>query len=217
MEKRTPGAERNMPKLVEHPALASPGLQRVLEGLPRGLYAHVQQVRATARELAAPLGLDPALVDLAASAHDIARVVKGPRLLAEARRRGIRIDRVESALPVLLHGPVGAARLRRDLGVTEPQVLEAVHWHSTAAPGLGLIARVVYLADKLDPTKASRYPFMEAVRDLALRDLDGAVELFPDQGPPAAASRRGAGASGLRRGPQRPAGRARGARGRVAG
>ncbi len=150
----------------------------MLEGLPRGLYAHVQQVRATARELAAPLDLDPALVDLAASAHDIARVVKGPRLLAEARRRGIRIDRVESALPVLLHGPVGAERLRRDLGVTEPQVLEAVHWHSTAAPGLGLIARVVYLADKLDPTKASRYPFMEAVRDLALRDLDGALELF---------------------------------------
>ena len=150
----------------------------MLEGLPKGLYAHVQQVRATARELAAPLDLDPALVDLAASAHDIARVVKGPRLLAEARRRGIRIDRVESALPVLLHGPVGAERLRRDLGVTEPQVLEAVHWHSTAAPGLGLIARVVYLADKLDPTKASRYPFMEAVRDLALRDLDGALELF---------------------------------------
>ena len=109
----------------------------MLEGLPRGLYDHVQQVRATARELAAPLDLDPALVDLAASAHDIARVVKGPRLLAEARRRGIRIDRVESALPVLLHGPVGAERLRRDLGVTEPQVLEAVHWHSTAAPGLG--------------------------------------------------------------------------------
>ncbi len=150
----------------------------MLEGLPRGLYAHVQQVRATARELAAHLDLDPALVDLAASAHDIARVVKGPRLLAEARRRGIPIDRVESALPVLLHGPVGAERLRRDLGVTEPQVLEAVHWHSTAAPGLGPIARVVYLADKLDPTKASRYPFMEAVRDLALRDLDGAVELF---------------------------------------
>ena len=156
----------------------SPALQRALEKLPPGLYAHVQRVRQVARELAEPLGLDLGLVDLAAAAHDIARAVKGPALLAEAQRRGLPVPQVEAQHPILLHGPVGAERLRRDFGVAEPQVLEAVHWHSTAAADLGPVGRVVFLADKLDPTKASRYPFIQEVLELVPQDLDLAMELF---------------------------------------
>ena len=71
--------------------LASPALALALGKLPEGLYAHVQRVRAIARDLAAPLDLDPALVDLAAAAHDIARAAKGPQLLAEARQMGLAV------------------------------------------------------------------------------------------------------------------------------
>ena len=68
------------------------------------------------------------------------------------------------------------------LGLTEDEidveVVEAVHWHSTAAPGLHAIGKVVFLADKLDPAKARRYSFIDAVRALAAEDLDGALEAF---------------------------------------
>ena len=56
-------------------SLVSTALALALGKLPRGLSAHVQRVRATARELAAAMGLDPTLVDLAAAAHDIARAM----------------------------------------------------------------------------------------------------------------------------------------------
>jgi predicted HD superfamily hydrolase involved in NAD metabolism len=143
-----------------------------------GLRRHTQWVRQTACELAAFYGLEVALADQAAAAHDIARALPGRRLLAEAHRRGLPVSRVEAQLPILLHGPVGADRARPQLGLQDPQVLEAVHWHSTASPRLSPLGQVVFLADKLDPTKVRRHSFLEEVRTLAWRDLDQAMVLF---------------------------------------
>ena len=161
----------------QNPPLPPP-LEQALAQLPKGLRRHIQWVRQTARELAALHGLEVAPADQAAAAHDIARALPGRRLLAEARRRELPVSPVEAQLPILLHGPVGADRARLSLGLQEPQVLEAVRWHSTASPGLSPLGQVVFLADKLDPGKVRRYPFLEEVRALAWRDLDRAMVLF---------------------------------------
>jgi predicted HD superfamily hydrolase involved in NAD metabolism len=163
------------------------GLQEALERLPRGLQDHIQRVRRLARQLAEPLGLDAGRVDLAAAAHDLARPMKAEALLAEARRLGLWVHPVEEAVPILLHGPVAAEYLRRQLHVNDQGVLEAVRWHSTGCGGTwasedddGRLARVVFLADKLEPAKASRYGTIVNVKELALRDLDAAVLTFLD-------------------------------------
>ena len=153
-------------------------LQEALDVLPRGLQAHIERVRDEAAVLAAPLALDSGRVDMAAAVHDLCRAMRGEELLAEARHRGVAVNRVEEQEPILLHGPVAAARLRGEMGIEDLEVVEAVHWHSTAAPGLHAIAKVVFLADKLDPAKAARYPFVDAVRALAEEDLDRALEAF---------------------------------------
>jgi len=153
-------------------------LQRALSALPPDLQGHIERVRRVARDLAGRAGLDPAQADLAAAGHDIARAEPPERLLALARAWGLPIGPVEARLPLLLHGPVGAERLRREMGVEDPAVLEAVRWHSTLAPGVGRLARLIFLADKLDPEKTARYPFLEEVADLAQRDLEGAVLRF---------------------------------------
>ena len=153
-------------------------LDEALEALPRGLRAHIERVRVEASSLAVPLALDAVRVDLAAAMHDLCRSMSGEELLAEARRRGLRVNSVEEEMPMLLHGPVAAARLRGELGVGDVEVVEAVRWHSTAAPGLHAMGKVVFLADKLDPAKARRYSFIDGVRALAAEDLDGALEAF---------------------------------------
>ncbi|MBI4233732.1 MAG: bis(5'-nucleosyl)-tetraphosphatase (symmetrical) YqeK [Chloroflexi bacterium] len=153
-------------------------LRRALSQLPAGLREHIERVRQLACELGAPLDLEPERLDLAAAAHDVARALKGDALLAETRRLGLAVHPVEEHLPVLLHGPVAAGWLRLHMGVTDTEVLEAVHWHSTARAGLGAIAKVVFLADKLDPAKAARYPFLGRIRELARRDLEQAMVEF---------------------------------------
>ena len=165
-------------------------LQARLSVLPEGLLAHVRWVQAIARELAAAHGVDPDLAELTAAAHDVARHLPPRQLLEEAQRLGLPVHAVEAYAPVLLHGPVGAAWLRRDGGITDPAVLEGVHWHTTAHPDLAPVGQVVFLADKLDPAKAGVYPFQEEVRAAAYRDLaegmlaflDGALRWHVDRG-----------------------------------
>ncbi|MSP79420.1 MAG: hypothetical protein EXR67_07780 [Dehalococcoidia bacterium] len=57
-------------------------------------------------------------------------------------------------------------------------VLEAVRWHTTCRVGMGTLGQVVFLADKVDPHKVARRPFLERVRDLAPTDPAGAIALY---------------------------------------
>ena len=74
--------------------------------------------------------------------------------------------------------------------ITDPDVLDGVRWHTSAHPDLSPVGRILFLADKLDPEKISRYPFQETVRQLAMEDvndgilafLEGAMKLHIDRG-----------------------------------
>jgi len=153
-------------------------LQATLDALPMGLVEHIQRVRALAGELAEGHKLDVVRVDFAAAAHDIARAEANHLLLAEAQAAGIPITNVDEDNPMLLHGPVGAERLRTNLDVNDEEILEAVYWHTTALATMGPIAKVVFLADKMDLSKALRYPHIGHVRELAADDLDQAIVEF---------------------------------------
>ena len=155
-----------------------PPLQAVLDALPRDLLGHIQRVRAIAAELAEGHRLDRDRVDLAAAAHDIARADSDDALMAEALAGGVRITDADRWRPLLLHGPVGANRLRSKLSVADEAVIEAVYWHTTGLATMGPIGKAVFLADKLDLAKASRYPHIGRVRDLAADDMDRAIVEF---------------------------------------
>ena len=151
---------------------------RLLDGLPERLRSHIQCVREIAGELAGAHRADRRAVDLGAACHDLFRADSGERLLALAKEYGIGVCDVERALPMMLHGPVAAAWLANCAGVRDTDVLEAVRWHTTGHPGLGLVGQIVYLADKLDPVKRRKYPFQHELRELAFTDLDGALLMF---------------------------------------
>ena len=80
-------------------------------------------------------------------------------------------------MPVLLHGPVAAELLRRE-GLEDEEVYQGIYYHSTGCPGMSPVAKVVFLADKLDPHKLRRYPYLEELSVTALGSLDAAVLMF---------------------------------------
>jgi predicted HD superfamily hydrolase involved in NAD metabolism len=155
-------------------------LQARLDALPQGLQDHIGRVRGIARELAAAHAVDEDLAELTAAAHDVARHIAGARLIEEAERLGIAVNAVERSVPILLHGPVGAAWLAEGREVADPGVLEGVRWHTTAHPDLAPVGQIVFIADKLDPHKAKVYPFQAAVREAALRSLEEGALVFLD-------------------------------------
>lgn len=141
-------------------------------------YQHVERVVETARRLAGYHGVDPRAVELAAWLHDLARERDPAELLTVARQAGWEPDAAERADPILLHGPVAAWEAARAGLTQDPEVLEAVRWHTTARPGLGRVGCLLFLADKLEPGRT--YPGVEALRGLAVRDLDAAMAAVLD-------------------------------------
>lgn len=150
-------------------------LQSRVSALPKGLRDHIYRVRDLAQELASRHGIDPGRAELAVLAHDVARAVPGAELLDLATQMDLSVGPVERRLPVLLHGPVGAESLRRDEGLGDAEILQAVTWHSTGHPDLGPLGKLVFIADKLDPQKAAAYPYQPELRHMADEDLGTAV------------------------------------------
>lgn len=155
-------------------------VQERLSSLPSGLRDHVERSRQVARDLAEIHDVDRTAVDLAVAAHDLARGMKGSAILEEALRQGLEVHPVQKRTPALLHGPVAAVWLERTAGITDDRVLDAVRWHSTGKRGMGPVARVVFLADKLDPEKVRRDPWLRDVEALAGEDMGRAVLRYLD-------------------------------------
>jgi predicted HD superfamily hydrolase involved in NAD metabolism len=136
-------------------------------------YGHSVRVARTAESLARTHGLDPDCARLAALLHDAAREMSGEEFLRLAGAWDLPVGEHERASPKLLHGPVAAELARRELGVEDEEILEAVRAHTMGRPGMGRLALVLFVADKVEP--ARNYPSVERLRRLAGQDLRGAA------------------------------------------
>lgn len=133
-------------------------------------YGHTLRVAATAEDLARAHRLEPDRARLAALLHDAAREIGGPdEFLRLAGEWNLPVGEPERESPKLLHGPVAAELARRDLGVEDADILEAIRVHTVGRPGMGPLALVLYVADKIEP--AREYPSVERLRGLSREDL----------------------------------------------
>ncbi|MBX5466829.1 MAG: bis(5'-nucleosyl)-tetraphosphatase (symmetrical) YqeK [Firmicutes bacterium] len=133
---------------------------------------HIHRVTALLVALAERHGLDRQAGWWAGMGHDLAREMARDALLAEARRLGLAIGPAEAAEPLLLHGPVAAAWLR-ERGIGGSAAWEAIRYHTTAGPGLGPLAKALFIADGVEPGRGE-YPGRADLEALAFRDLDAA-------------------------------------------
>lgn len=136
-------------------------------------YEHTLRVADTAEHLARLHGIDPERVRLAALLHDAAREMEKEEFLLLAEAWNLPVGEFERESPKLLHGPVAAELARRELGIEDEEVLEAVRAHTVGAPEMGPVALAVYMADKIEP--ARDYPSVDMIRELANRDLHEAT------------------------------------------
>ncbi len=143
--------------------------------LSRSRYLHSLRVARLAVRLARRYGVDPDRAWVAGLMHDLARELSPEeasfwisRLPPEEREKD----------PVLLHGPVASLMLK-EKGIGDPEVWEAVSLHTTGAPGMGLLALVVYVADHAEPGRSCRGA--EAARNVAFRDLRRAALLLMEE------------------------------------
>lgn len=138
-------------------------------------FRHCRDVSQTAVRLAERWDADIEKARLAVILHDCARNLKGEELLKTSRQFGMIPSPLELLQPALIHAPLGAIIAERRFGISEPQVLQAIRRHTTGAPQMTLLDKVIYLSDCIEPGR--NFSGVRKIRDMAVEDLDAAVLL----------------------------------------
>lgn len=149
-------------------------LKSVLKGrLQNKRYEHSIQVMETAVSLARIYGADKDAAAVAGLLHDYAKNLSPEELRQSANELDLELDSVVSRHMMLAHGPVGAALVQRDLNVTDPEVLNAIRYHTYGRVGMKTLEKIIYLADFIEPGR--KFKNADELRKTALVDLDKAV------------------------------------------
>ena len=146
-------------------------LQRELT--PKRL-AHSLSVAQYASELAGLWGVSPKQAYQAGLLHDLMHCKSPDELLSLAEENDLEIGKTQRDNPSLLHGPVAAAVLKQKYGFCDEDVLDAIRFHTIPDAGMDDLAKLIYLADMLEPTRPV-WDGQDDLRRLLRTDLDQAM------------------------------------------
>ncbi|HOV32836.1 MAG TPA: bis(5'-nucleosyl)-tetraphosphatase (symmetrical) YqeK [Candidatus Hydrogenedens sp.] len=112
----------------------------------------------------ANLQVDKRKVALAGILHDLCRDFSHIKMIKKAEELSISITEYESKYPVLLHGPLAANISSTELKLNDPEIYEAIYWHTTGKANLGIVGQILYLSDFSEPLR--NYPQAEETRKI---------------------------------------------------
>jgi predicted HD superfamily hydrolase involved in NAD metabolism len=125
---------------------------------------HSIGVADLAADLCVRYAVPPDKGRVAGIGHDIAREYAEKRTITALKTFGLRAGEWDRAHPVVLHGMIGAEILKRRFSVRDRDILAAVRDHVLGRPRMGLLARILYVADFLEPGRG----FLPEERRLAV-------------------------------------------------
>ena len=137
-------------------------------------YAHSLNVMQTAVELAEIFGADIEKCRIAGLVHDCAKSLSKGELLELIEEAGIALYPGEGDMEQLLHAPGGAVFAKKELGITDPEVLSAIRFHTVGRENMSLTEAIIYVADFIEPGRKD-FEGLKEVRELARRDIYAAV------------------------------------------
>ena len=145
------------------------------ESIPGKRYKHSVNVYETALKLAEVHVLPKEKVALSDLLHDCGREVASKDSVAKCQELGLPIDEIEMHQPILLHAKLGVYNAMHKYGVADQEILDGIMYHTTGIDGMSKLAKLVYLADMIEPGRD--FPGVEELRRLARKDLDKAMLL----------------------------------------
>ena len=135
-------------------------------------YQHTLGVMETAIALAEKYGADVKKAEMAAIFHDYAKFRPKEEMKEIIVSKGMPQDLLLFNSE-LWHAPVGAFLVEQEAGITDPEILDAIRYHTSGRPNMTLLERIIYLADYIEPGR--HFPGVEEVRALAQENLNEAL------------------------------------------
>lgn len=149
------------------------------ENLTEYRYIHSLGVMEMAEELATIYNVDVESTRLAGLLHDIAKEMTEEESLKYVAENSIAIDDIEKINVSILHGKIGADIAKKKYGVNE-QIQKAIQYHTETNPNMDMLAKIIYVSDKIEKNRKSEKFDLEYERNLAKEDIDAAVLFIID-------------------------------------
>lgn len=135
-------------------------------------YKHTIGVMETAIQLARQYGADVKKAELAAIFHDYAKFRPKDEMKQIIIAEKMPADLLAYSSE-LWHAPVGAFLVAKEAGITDPEILDAIRYHTSGRAGMTPLEKIIYLADYIEPGR--QFPGVDEVRELAETDLEQAL------------------------------------------
>ena len=136
-------------------------------------YYHSICVARAAVQLARLYGADETKAEIAGILHDIMKELPPEEQKKRMQQYGISLSQVEQSSQKLWHAMLGAEYIRRELGVTDSEILQAVRYHTTGRENMTLLDKVLFIADFISDDRD--YPGVETLRETAKNSLEQAM------------------------------------------
>lgn len=138
--------------------------------LSPGRYRHSLASQKVAVKIARHYGLNVARASLAGLFHDCGKGFSMEEARIYIKKCRINLDEIEKQEKELWHGPIGAEVAKREFGIKDIEVLKAIRNHSTAASQMSATAKIIYIADYIEPNR--HFKGKEEIFKLAFKDID---------------------------------------------
>lgn len=139
-------------------------------------YKHSKRVAKVCVELAKKFGLNKKNAYLIGISHDICKHYDKDLMLKTAERDGQSIPDFFREDPHALHGRAAAVELKEKFNITDELLLEAVAVHVTGKIDMNDYAKVLFIADKVEPgRKFSTRAYRKELFSYSLDEIIGKV------------------------------------------
>ncbi len=136
-------------------------------------YRHSLGVEKQAAHMAQIFGVDLHKASVCGILHDVCKDLPKGALLQNILESGI-INGIDfKASPQLIHSYAGALYIQTHLDIHDPEIIDAVRYHTTARAGMSLLETIIYLADLTSEDR--EYADVEEMRSLCDYDLREAM------------------------------------------
>ena len=134
-------------------------------------FMHSIGVRDTAVRLAGIHGADRKKAELAGLLHDNAKNMDN--LYERCLDLEVELDEFERKTPALVHAKLGAETAKCEFGITDPEIIGAIRWHTVGRANMTLLEKIVFVADLIEPDR--KFADIAEIRNIANEDIDRAL------------------------------------------
>ena len=145
------------------------------ENLKVNRYNHTLGVVETAKKLAEINKISVEKAEIAALAHDVAKNLSLEEMMSIISENNIELSKTERENSNLWHSIIAPIEAKNKLKIENEEILDAIRWHTTGKEDMSILAKIIYIADMIEPSRD--FPGVEKIRQTTFENLDEGVLL----------------------------------------